>query len=245
MQPIRYLPILSAAVLTAFVAAVGQRRPRLVGCVPAGPSVVHHGPSGRRQIALTFDDGPWFSPPAIEFVNLLARYRVPATFFEIGRQLSAYDPTGFVQRRMLADGDMIGDHTWSHSNMVGLQPAEQTAQLERTARAIARMTGFTPCLWRPPYGAIDPRLVASARALGLLTVKWDLDPQDWAQPGVGAIVDDVLDHVHNGAIVIEHFGGGRRFQTLAAIPREIAALQSRGYRFVTVTQLLGLKLIYK
>ncbi|MGI8571531.1 MAG: polysaccharide deacetylase family protein [Solirubrobacteraceae bacterium] len=220
--------------------------PQLIGCVPAGPSLVFGGPSTVREIALTFDDGPWGSPPTISFINLLAREHVPATFFEIGRQISQFDPTGSLERLMLAGGDMIGDHTWSHPQMNQLSPAAQTSQLELTANAIRRATGgFTPCLWRPPYGATNPQLESLARSLGLITVVWDVDPRDWALPGVGAIYSNVVGNARSGAIVLQHFGGGPRYETLQALPQEIATLRSRGYKFVTVAQLLGLRLIYK
>jgi len=74
---------------------------------------------------------------------------------------------------------------------------------------------------------------------------WDVDPRDWALPGVNAIYSNVVSHAHDGAIVIQHFGGGPRYQTLAALPREIDALRAKGYKFVTVTQLLGLQLLYR
>jgi len=71
----------------------------------------------KREIALTFDDGPGPEPPAVDFVNLLARDHVPATSFEIGEEIPEFDPTGSVERAMLADGDMIASHSWSHPNM--------------------------------------------------------------------------------------------------------------------------------
>jgi peptidoglycan-N-acetylglucosamine deacetylase len=220
--------------------------PQLVGCVPAGPSVVYSGSSAIHEIALTFDDGPWGNPPTINFISLLAREHVPATFFEIGGQISQFDRTGSLERLMLADGDMIGDHTWSHPQMNLLAPAAQTSQLELTIQAIRRATGgFTPCLWRPPYGATNPQLESLARSLGLITVVWDVDPRDWALPGVGAIYSNVVGNARNGAIVLQHFGGGPRYETLQALPQEIATLRARGYKFVTVAQLLGLRLIYK
>ncbi len=219
--------------------------PELVGCVPSGPSEVSSGPADQHELALTFDDGPSPDPPAMDFVNLLSREQVPATFFEIGEQIPEYDPTGSIQRAMLADGDMIGDHTWTHPMMTSLSPAEQQAELEQTIDAIKQRTGFTPCLWRPPYGDVDPELVALARSLGLLTVSWDVDPSDWTTPGTPVIYQRVVSGAHDGAIVLQHFGGGPRGQTLAALPQEIATLRGEGYKFVTVTQLLGLRLIYQ
>jgi peptidoglycan/xylan/chitin deacetylase (PgdA/CDA1 family) len=130
--------------------------------------------------------------------------------------------------------------------MTGLSPAAQTQELQSTADAIKQAThGFTPCLWRPPYGAQDPSLDALARSLGMLTIMWNVDPRDWATPGVDAIYDNVVANARNGSIVIQHFGGGPRQQTLAALPLEIATLRRERYQFVTVAQLLGLKLIYK
>jgi peptidoglycan/xylan/chitin deacetylase (PgdA/CDA1 family) len=199
-----------------------------------------------RQVALTFDDGPWPAPPPSAFLRVLERARVPATFFEIGQQVATYDPGGGYARRMLADGDMLGDHSWSHPVMTSLSPDQQRAQLLDTAAAIRRQTGgFTPCLWRPPYGAVNGSLVGLARSLGFITVMWDVDPRDWATPGVGAIYGSVVANAHNGAIVLQHFGGGPRYQTLAALPQEIATLRGEGYRFVTVTQMLGLRLLYR
>ena len=219
--------------------------PKLVGCVARGQSLVFNGSPKRREIALAFDDGPWNDPPTIDFVNLLARYHAPATFFEIGDQISTYDRTGSVERKMLADGDMIGDHTWTHPDMVDLSPAQQRSQLELTAGAIRRATGFTPCLWRPPYGDISDQLDSLARSLGFLTIYWDIDPRDWSLPGVAEIERNVIDNAHNGAIAEMHFGGGPRQETLAALPDIITTLRHRGYKFVTVAQMLGLRMIYR
>jgi peptidoglycan/xylan/chitin deacetylase (PgdA/CDA1 family) len=218
---------------------------KLIGCRPGRTSEVFQGSAHKHEIALTFDDGPWTTPPAGEFVRLLAREHVPATFFEIGSLIPWRDASGSIQRKMLADGDMIGNHTWSHPFMTRLSPAAQRSELEKTQRAIRRRTGFTPCLWRPPYGDVNRRLVSVARSVGLQTVMWDVDPADWSRPGTHAIYERVVSAAHNGAIVIQHFGGGPRYETLAALPKEIHTLRARGYRFVTVAQLLGLKLIYR
>jgi peptidoglycan/xylan/chitin deacetylase (PgdA/CDA1 family) len=220
--------------------------PRLVGCVPSGNSPVFSGPSNRHEVALTFDDGPWGDPPTSDFLNVLERNHVVATFFEIGEQIIPYDPGGSLERRMLADGDMIGDHTWSHPDMTRLSSSEQHFQLEATASRIVKAThGFHTCLWRPPYGAFNSEVVSLARSLGLITIQWDVDPQDWATPGTDTIYQRVVSAAHNGAIILQHFGGGPRQETLDALPREIATLRGRGYHFVTLGQMLGLKLIYK
>jgi peptidoglycan/xylan/chitin deacetylase (PgdA/CDA1 family) len=219
--------------------------PVLVGCVPAGSSLVYSGPTNVHDIALSFDDGPWPQPPSIDFVNLLAHYHVPATFFEIGDQISEYDPTGSVERAMLANGDMIGDHTWTHPDMAALSPTAQTSELELTVDAIRHATGFSPCLWRPPYGDISPSLISLARSLGLITVMWNIDPRDWSLPGVGEIEGNVLTNARNGGITEMHFGGGPRYETIDSLPDIITTLRARGYKFVSLTTMLGLRLVYK
>jgi peptidoglycan-N-acetylglucosamine deacetylase len=220
--------------------------PRLVGCVASGPDWVFHGPSKVREIALTFDDGPWEEPPSVDFVNELARLHVPATFFEIGEHIPQYDPHGTVERLMLADGDMIGDHTWSHPDLVGLSATAQRAQLAMATDAIRKATGgFEPCLFRAPYGAVDPALLQLARRMGFTTIQWDIDPRDWALPGESEIISNVLTNAQNGGIIEEHFGGGPRYETLDALPAEVAGLRREGYQLVTLTQMLGYKLVYR
>jgi peptidoglycan-N-acetylglucosamine deacetylase len=215
--------------------------PQVVGCVPSGPPFVFNGPTNKHEIALTFDDGPW--PDTPQFLDILERAHVHATFFQIGQQVGTFGRA--VDRRMLADGDMIGDHTWSHATVSGAGPFA-AAQISQTAAAIRRVTGgFTPCLFRAPGGAFSSALIAEARSMGFTTIQWNVDPRDWARPGTGAILGNVLSNARNGAIVIQHDGGGDRSQTLAALPQEISALRARGFQFVTVTELLGQRLIYK
>lgn len=130
--------------------------------------------------------------------------------------------------------------------MLGLSAAAQREQISRTAAAIRKATrGFEPCLFRAPGGAVDPSLLAVARSMGYATVQWDVDPRDWALPGAGAIIGNVVANAHDGAIVLQHFGGGPRYQTLDALAGEIAKLRAKGYRLVTLTQMLGYKLLYR
>ena len=210
---------------------------RVVGCVSHGRVAYRHGPA-RREVAIGFDDGPSFDTP--QFVSMLERSRAHATFFLIGRQLEPSDRA--LLMRELKDGDVLGDHTFSHPELTLLRNGRQ--QLARTLVAIRALTGYTPCVFRPPYGAYDQPVIEQARALGLATVLWNVDPSDWALPGAAAIEQRVLAQVQPGSIVISHDGGGPRWQTLAAYPKIIAALRARGYRIVTIPQLLGFRPVY-
>ena len=214
--------------------------PRLVGCVPSGPPYVTNGSRSRHVVALTFDDGPW--PDTPQFLNVLERNHVPATFFQIGEQAGTFGRA--VDRRMLADGDIIGDHTWNHADVAG-DGSFGAGEIAEAAGAIRSLTGFNPCLFRAPGGAVSSALIGEARSMGFTTIEWDVDPRDWARPGTDAIYSTVVGNAHNGSIVLQHDGGGDRSETLAALPREIATLRREGFGFVTVTDLLGQRLIYR
>jgi peptidoglycan-N-acetylglucosamine deacetylase len=208
----------------------------LDGCAAAGPSRRSGGPAAGRRVALTFDDGPSIYTPQV--LAILNRYGAHATFFEIGRQVG---PLAATSRAVIRSGDVIGNHTWSHPD---LDAANTAAQLRPTQAVIHRVTGFRPCLMRPPYGTAPPRVVAIARSLGLLTIQWDVDPADWSRPGAAAIAQRVLAAVHPGTIVIMHDGGGDRSETVEALGTIVPALLGRGYHLVTVPQLLGLRPAY-
>ncbi len=214
-------------------------RYRPIGCVRRGPAIDYtHGPR-RREVALSFDDGPYPLTPS--FVRMLRANRAVATFFMIGEQVSArYRATLHEELR---DGDALGDHTYTHPDL--LATGDVRGQLQSTIQAIRGLSGYTPCVFRPPYGDYDSSVVQTAAALGLATITWEVDPSDYTLPGVAAIRSRVLAGVRPGSIVISHDGGGPRGQTLAAYPGIIGALRARGYRFVTVPELLGFHTVYR
>jgi peptidoglycan-N-acetylglucosamine deacetylase len=210
---------------------------RITGCRSHGDRAYLHGPD-RREVAIGFDDGP--APDTGAFVSMLARSHARATFFMIGEHVSAaYRPTLL---RELREGDVLGDHSYTHPDL--LVSGGVRAQLQKTIAAIRSLTGYTPCVFRPPYGDYDQTVLRTARSLGLATVLWNVDPSDYAQPGTAAIARRVLAQVRPGSIIISHDGGGPRGQTLAAYPRIIAALRARGYRIVTIPQLLDFRPTY-
>ncbi|HEY1419053.1 MAG TPA: polysaccharide deacetylase family protein, partial [Myxococcaceae bacterium] len=183
---------------------------------------------------------PW--PDTPQFLDVLEREHVVATFFQIGEQVGTYGPA--VDRRMLADGDIIGDHTWNHADVSG-DGSFAAGEISSAAAAIRNLTGFNPCLFRAPGGAVSGALISEARSMGFLTIQWDVDPRDWSRPGTDSIYNTVVGTAQNGSIILQHDGGGDRSETLAALPREIDTFKREGYGFVTIPQLLGLKLIYR
>lgn len=200
---------------------------RRVGCSGVPKGKVFNGPRSRRRVALTFDDGP--GPYTPQILDILDRHNVHATFFEIGEQVPAYPE---VTRAVLAQGSELGNHTMRHA-------VESTeADIARASRLIEHASGFRPCMFRPPGGVLTPTQASAARHLGMSQVIWDVDTRDWSQPGAGTIAARAT-AVQPGSIVLMHDGGGPRGQTVAALPHIIENLKSRGYRLVTLTQLLG------
>jgi peptidoglycan/xylan/chitin deacetylase (PgdA/CDA1 family) len=211
---------------------------RIIGCRSRGEGIYTHGPS-RREVAIGFDDGPYPDTPA--FVRMLASNHAQATFFMIGEQVTS--TYGATILRELREGDVPGDHSYTHPDLT--RSAGVRGQLQSTIAAIRAQSGYTPCVFRPPYGAVNGSVAQTARSLGLATVTWNVDPSDYLQPGSARIEQRVLAQVRPGSIIISHDGGGPRGQTLAAYPAIISALRSRGYRIVTIPALLGFRPIYE
>lgn len=210
------------------------KRPKLVGCKLGGSPVAHHGPSAGKRVALTFDDGP--SAYTSQVLDILEHNDVEATFFVIGQEISGRQA---ILQRMLREGNMIGNHTVHHDVLAS------RSNLAATSSQIKHASGFDPCLFRPPEGVINSGLAHSASSLGMTSVLWDVDTSDYQLPGSGTIYQRVVSGAHAGSIVLMHDGGGPRSQTVAALPGIIETLKSRGFRLVTVTELLGAKLIWR
>jgi peptidoglycan/xylan/chitin deacetylase (PgdA/CDA1 family) len=207
---------------------------RAVGCTGGSPGLVTHGPRERPVVALTFDDGP--SDYTDDFLRVLREKGVRGTFFEIGQEMPGREE---VMRQILAEGHELGDHTMNHVEYPGY------SQIAGAAARIEAYTHFKPCLFRPPGGGVNASVVATAGGLGMRTVNWDVDPRDWSLPGTGAIYSNIVSHARDGSIVLMHDGGGPRGETLAALPQVIDALRARGFRFATVSGLLGERIVYR
>lgn len=207
--------------------------PYAIGCRFRGPTPVRNGPRSRRRVALTFDDGP--GPYTAQVQSILERHGAKGTFFVLGDEAGG-DRSRL--RSLIHAGHEIGNHSSHHL----LYPSR--SDLAETSRAIHSATGFDPCVYRPPYGALNSGSVAAASSLGMATIIWDVDPQDWAGPGSGVIAGRVLGSTQSGSIVLMHDGGGNRSQTVAALPSIVRGLRHRGYRLVTVSKLLGYRTIF-
>jgi len=204
-----------------------------VAAVLAYTPFVKEGGDRGRDVALTFDDGP--GPYTPEVLDVLERFHVRATFFEIGKMLQYFSSSTV---RELRDGDVVGDHTETHPELALLSAHEQHEELFEQMARIELLGGPRPTLFRPPYGSYDATTMRELHALHLLMVLWSVDTEDYLQPGVSAIVERALAGAHPGAIILMHDAGGTRTQTIEALPTIIRELRARGLRLVTVPQLL-------
>ncbi len=224
----------AAARRTAATIAEQQREDRAIQSALGYTAFVTAGSAGKREMALTFDDGP--GPFTPQVLQILRRMHAPATFFLVGRSIKDF---GAYVPNELADGFAIGNHTQDHSPMSALSRADQVTQLLDQARDVAAYGAPFPHLFRPPYGSFNTTTLEITKKLKVLTILWTIDTADFRQPGTDVIVKSVIAGAKPGAIVLMHDAGGPRAQTIAALPRIITGLRRRGYALVTVPRLLA------
>jgi peptidoglycan-N-acetylglucosamine deacetylase len=206
---------------------------RAIDAVLRHRTLIRRGSRREREVALTFDDGP--SPYTRTILSILHRARVAATFFPVGYSLDRWPRSLAAEPRA---GHVVADHTVNHPPLARLSFRQQLHEIRGEAKRLRRH-GLPPVrLLRPPYGSYDRRTLTIARRLHMLVVLWSVDSEDYTRPGRGAIVRNVLAGAKPGAIVLMHDGGGPREQTVAALPTIIRRLRRRGFRLVTVPELL-------
>lgn len=183
-----------------------------------------------KVVALTFDDGP--SQYTDKILKLLKKYDACATFFVVGNKVNFYDDT---LREMLKQGSEIGNHSYSHKLLTRLSEKEFKDDLNKTQEIIKKLTGFTPKVFRPTYGGYTNKI---KKYTDLSFVLWDVDSRDWSVKKKDKILKNVLPNVKSGSIVLMH---DNHEYSLKALEPMIKELKAKGYKFVTVSELLELK----
>jgi peptidoglycan/xylan/chitin deacetylase (PgdA/CDA1 family) len=204
---------LALAVVAACQAPASPVPGRTVGALGGTPG----------QVALTFDDGPT-GPYTQQILDILDRYGVKATFFEIGSQVAAHPD---ISAEIIRRGHSIGNHTWSHVNLTKQSGGGMNDQLVSTQNAIAGATGTTPSCARPPGGNFNGAVGNAIAANNMRPAMWSIDTKDWQKPPAPTIVARAL-AVQPDGVILMHDGGGDRSQTVAALPAIIEGLQARG-----------------
>ena len=185
-------------------------------------------------VAMTFDDGP-HATLTPKLLDLLAQKKIKATFFVLGENAQRHPE---ILTRAVAEGHEIGNHSWSHPNLAKLSNEALRSQLQRTDNVIAQAIGAHPKIMRPPYGELTPRQRQWVNSeFGYKVILWDVDPLDWKEPGPSIVAQRIIHDTKPGSIMLSH---DIHAQTITAMPETFDALLAKGFKFVTVSELLSL-----
>lgn len=189
------------------------------------------GDPSRKEIALTFDDGP--HPPFTQrLLALLKQLNVKATFYLVGKKV---DQAPEVVALIARDGHEVANHTYHHLNLDKMTEAEAVSEIRLGNEAIQRACGKTPVMFRPPGGHHNAHILRAAEGLHMTVSLWTDDPADFANPGADVIATRILDQVGGGANILLHDGVE---QTLEMLPDLVARLRRDGYKFVTTSEMV-------
>ncbi len=204
-----------------------------VGSLPPGTKLSYTSIPGRGPfIAITYDDGP-VVPNTPRLLDMLAARGIKATFFTVGANV-ARNPN--IMRRMVAEGHEIANHTWTHPYLSKLGDASVRSELQRSHEALTSITGTAPRMYRPPYGAITARQKEWIFSeYGYPTILWSVDPQDWKTRNAATTRSRILTQTKPGAIILVH---DIHPSSIDAMPGTLDGLLTKGFRFVTVSQLI-------
>ncbi|MFM1653739.1 polysaccharide deacetylase family protein [Brevibacillus sp. B_LB10_24] len=196
---------------------------------------IHRIDTKKKVVALTFDDGPdpYYTPLILK---MLQKNGVPATFFVLGSEVDKYPK---IAKRIRAAGHEIGNHGYYHHDLNRATEQEIYDDIKRAEKSILKTTGVLCQYYRPAGGVLTHDVRSAVQLTGYDLILWSVDPRDWSLRRTAAVIaDSVKNNVALGDIVLFHDGGRNQKQTLAALQDLIADLRSKGYRFVTVSQLL-------
>ena len=185
-------------------------------------------------VAMTFDDGP-HAQNTPRLLDMLKQRNIKATFFVVGECAQEYPA---IMKRIVAEGHEIANHSWSHPQLSKMGEGSVTEQLQKTHDAILNTTGVAPKLMRPPYGAFTANQRAWANAKwGYKTILWDVDPLDWKVRNAEHVKSEILRHTVPGSIILSH---DIHKSTVDAMPDTLDGLIGRGFKFVTVSELVAM-----
>jgi peptidoglycan/xylan/chitin deacetylase (PgdA/CDA1 family) len=213
--------------------------------VPASPvfgKVYARAITHDKVIALTFDDGP-NEPYTSEILNVLEHYDIHATFFLVGANVKLYPETA---RHILSDGDVIGNHSFSHNanHALKLHPEKD---IDLAQAAIFAATGVEPHLYRPPHGKKTPMELSDIKKAGYVEVLWNISTSELSGHTPQYLANQIISKAKPGGIILLHdgygtlhnFGRSDKSNTVEMLPIIIEQLQSEGYSFVTIPELLN------
>lgn len=195
-----------------------------------------HGKS--KTVALTFDDGP--STYSRKLLDVLESYNVKATFFMVGIAIQSYPE---LAKHISQSGHLIANHSWDHQNANSYDNSTRwwNEQIAPTNQLIEEITGKDSQFYRPPFGSISEQQTQLLKEKNIKTIIWSIDTQDWNDDinTSSNVAHQATVSAHPEAIILMHDGGGNRQGSVDAIPKIIEHYRDKGYKFVTIDQLLA------
>ncbi len=187
-----------------------------------------------QRLALTFDDGPdsHYTP---QIIAVLEAYRVPATFFCVGKQVRKHPE---VVRLMVQGGHTVANHTWSHPHLNQLDDPLLIDEIRRTHTVIVQETGVQPELMRPPFGDLDDAQRQILLQCGYQVVLWDIDSQDWTGADGPTVAAHIIGQLGSNKVILCH-SAPHSAGTLDALPFVITVARALGYIFVPLVDIVG------
>lgn len=192
--------------------------------------ILVHGNADLKEVALTFDDGP--TDTTRDLLDALKNHEARATFFVVGKQVERFP--GLV-RRMMDEGHEVGNHSFHHPRLDNLALSQIRDEIAACDRAVLKATGAHMNLFRPPGMRYDEVVLRATQDLGYVTVHWNVAAKDFQDQEPSAIRDRVLNTVRPGSVILLH----GHPDTVRALPAILDGLRERGYRLVTVSQMLS------
>ena len=197
--------------------------------------VLCSGATERRQIAISFDDGPATAYTA-EILALLKEAQVPAVFFCIGKNIAGHEE---LLQQIDAEGHIVGNHSFSHHFWFDLfSTRKMLADLQLMNATAAAAIGKTPVLFRPPYGVTTPNMARVMKQTNLKAVGWSIRSLDTVIKDDEQLLTKISSQLQPGAIVLLHDTSAA---TLKMLPRLIEKARNEGYEFVRIDKLLNLQ----
>jgi peptidoglycan/xylan/chitin deacetylase (PgdA/CDA1 family) len=183
-----------------------------------------------KRVALTFDDGPdpKYTP---RILDILRKEGVPATFFVLGSKVKQHPD---LIRRQLLEGHELGNHTYHHYSLPGLDKQSIRDEIERTNEELSKVTGETTRWFRAPGCAYAPEVIDVLRELGMVRIDTTDNSGDWQRPDSRTILRKTMHHLSPGDVILCH---DRLAETVQALPKIIEGLRTRGYRIVPLSTL--------
>jgi len=196
-----------------------------------------------KQLALTYDDGP-NDPHTLRLLEVLAKHGVKATFFLIGNFVKQRPD---IARDIQRAGHAIGNHTFSHPNLIFASAAETRRQIADCEQVLTDVIGEHSKLFRPPFGGRRPISLRIARELGLTPIMWSVTAYDWNPHPADVIEQNVIRRLRGGDVILMHDGGHKgmgadRSQTVIATDRLITRYKAEGVEFVTIPEMMNFHL---